>query len=257
MAAPDPCPRPIPETAPETAPKQAPEPAQLPTPGPGWAEEVAAQLPTVHWRSLEPPDRDDPPVEAMLAHDISYCPEIGGGAVLVAGWRSVRTVLNDPHTYRSCNAFGGITTAKSPAEPQRQQLIDRAIEEVLRRRSPHSGLMRLTAVPTTLGGHGLPANAPLLFVASAANLTPSVFPVPHQIDLDRPALPRTHVAFGHGIHHCPGTTLARAETRIAIEALMRLPNPRLTFPDQREQKAHPIFNGPARVDLSWDTATRC
>jgi cytochrome P450 family 150 subfamily A5 len=31
---------------------------------------------------------------------------------------------------------------------------------------------------------------------------------------------RRHIAFGHGIHTCPGAPLARSETRITIERLL-------------------------------------
>jgi cytochrome P450 len=31
---------------------------------------------------------------------------------------------------------------------------------------------------------------------------------------------RRHLAFGHGIHTCPGAPLARSETRVTIERLL-------------------------------------
>jgi cytochrome P450 len=47
----------------------------------------------------------------------------------------------------------------------------------------------------------------------------------------------THVAFGHGIHHCLGAPLARLEARVAFAALLgRFPDLRLAVP---------------RADLSW------
>ena len=38
--------------------------------------------------------------------------------------------------------------------------------------------------------------------------------------LDR-VKPKSHLAFGYGIHHCIGAALARAEARIALETILQ------------------------------------
>ena len=53
----------------------------------------------------------------------------------------------------------------------------------------------------------------------AANRDPRRFERPDQFLVDR-ANARQHIAFGHGIHTCPGAPLARAEARISIERLL-------------------------------------
>ena len=53
----------------------------------------------------------------------------------------------------------------------------------------------------------------------AANRDPRHFADPSTFDLDR-ANARQHIAFGRGIHTCPGAPLARAETRVSIERLL-------------------------------------
>jgi cytochrome P450 len=140
------------------------------------------------------------------------------------------------------------------ASEQRTRFINQAIDEVLRRRSPHGALTRHTRRPTTLAHHDLPAGTPVTLVLAAANLDPAAFAHPAVIDLGRRGSAHSHLAFGLGPHHCVGATLARTQTRIAIEALLRLPNLQLAQPDRREQHAHPIFNGPQRVELTWNTA---
>jgi cytochrome P450 len=54
---------------------------------------------------------------------------------------------------------------------------------------------------------------------SAANRDPAMFDDPDILDIHRDA--GSHLAFGHGVHHCIGAPLARMELRIALPALLR------------------------------------
>jgi cytochrome P450 len=53
----------------------------------------------------------------------------------------------------------------------------------------------------------------------AANRDPAEFDRADQVVLDR-EVPRHHVAFGRGIHHCVGAPLARLEARAVISTLL-------------------------------------
>ncbi len=81
-----------------------------------------------------------------------------------------------------------------------------------------------------LGGHRVRAGDVVLPELFAANHDPRAFADPDTVDPPRASRP--HLAFGHGIHHCLGAALARAELRIAVPALLR------TFPGLRP--AEPI-----------------
>lgn len=93
------------------------------------------------------------------------------------------------------------------------------LEEILRcHGSLHVATARYTTAPITLGGTDIDAGEFILISIAAANRDPARFTDPDRIDLERPE--SRHIAFGHGIHHCLGATLARVEATIAISRLL-------------------------------------
>jgi cytochrome P450 family 150 subfamily A5 len=97
--------------------------------------------------------------------------------------------------------------------------IPNFIEETLRIESPVKGDFRLSRVPTTVGGVDIPAGTTVMVLNGAANRDPRLFDDPAELVVER-ANARQHLAFGHGIHTCPGAPLARAEARVSIERLL-------------------------------------
>ncbi len=97
--------------------------------------------------------------------------------------------------------------------------IPNFVEETLRIESPVKGDFRLSRVPVTVGGVDLPAGTTVMVLNGAANRDPRRFADPATFDPARPNA-RHHLAFGRGIHTCPGAPLARAEARVAIERLL-------------------------------------
>ena len=97
--------------------------------------------------------------------------------------------------------------------------IPNFIEETLRMESPIKGDFRLSRVPTTVGGVDLPAGTTVMLVNAAANRDPRRFEDPSTFDPDRQNA-RHHLAFGRGIHTCPGAPLARTEARVSLERLL-------------------------------------
>jgi cytochrome P450 len=100
-----------------------------------------------------------------------------------------------------------------------RELISNFVEESLRVESPIKGDFRLSRVPTTVGGVDLPAGTTVMIVNGAANRDPRRFTDPGTFDPAR-SNARQHIAFGRGIHTCPGAPLARAEARVAVERLL-------------------------------------
>ncbi|MHB8466264.1 MAG: cytochrome P450 [Acidimicrobiales bacterium] len=102
---------------------------------------------------------------------------------------------------------------------QHPEQIPTFLEEALRLESPFRYHMRTVAAETTLGSVELPAGATLLLLWGAANRDDAEFERPDDADLDRD-VPRHHLAFGRGIHHCVGAPLARIEARTVLRVLL-------------------------------------
>ncbi|UYP21110.1 cytochrome P450 [Rhodococcus sp. Z13] len=111
------------------------------------------------------------------------------------------------------------------SEPER---IPNFVEETLRFESPIKGDFRLAKTPTTVGGVDVPAGSIVMLVNGAANRDPRQFADPNEFDLERRNA-RTHIAFGRGVHSCPGAPLARTEAHVGIRRLLeRTENIRLS-----------------------------
>jgi cytochrome P450 family 150 subfamily A5 len=100
-----------------------------------------------------------------------------------------------------------------------RDLVPRFIEETLRTEGPILGEYRLTVKTTELGGVHIPAGTPIFLANGAANRDPRQFECPAEFRVSRENV-RRHIAFGHGIHTCPGAPLARSEARITVERLL-------------------------------------
>jgi cytochrome P450 len=99
------------------------------------------------------------------------------------------------------------------------EMIPMFVEEALRLEPPFRYHMRFVPNETELGGVEIPAGATVLLLWGSANRDPAMFDHPETIDLTR-QVPRRHVAFGRGIHHCVGAPLARVEARNVLSVLL-------------------------------------
>ncbi|MGW7078803.1 cytochrome P450 family protein [Streptomyces sp. NPDC054871] len=94
-----------------------------------------------------------------------------------------------------------------------------AVEESLRYNSPvHASAFRFAAEPLDLAGTRIAAGDTVQVSLAAASRDPLHFPEPDRFDIRRRA--QGHLGFGHGLHHCLGAPLARAEAEIAVRRLL-------------------------------------
>ncbi|MGH8899478.1 MAG: cytochrome P450 [Egibacteraceae bacterium] len=113
-------------------------------------------------------------------------------------------------------------------------LVPRAVEELLRF-TPFGvpvADVRIATEDVELTEMTVQAGEAVLASIVAADRDATVFVAPDRLNLDRAENP--HVAFGHGIHHCLGASLARVELQETFTVLPRaFPNLRLAVPEQQ------------------------
>jgi cytochrome P450 len=98
-----------------------------------------------------------------------------------------------------------------------------ATEECLRYDAPVKSIQRLASQDIEVRGKVMEKNDRIRWFISSANRDPNVFADADKFDITRQ--PNLHVAFGNGVHHCLGATLARVEGQEVFKALAeRFPN---------------------------------
>ena len=140
-----------------------------------------------------------------------------------------------------------------------RDLIPNFLEEALRVESPVKTDFRMTKRTTTVGGVDITAGTPVMLLNGAANRDPRRFECPAEFQIDRDNA-QSHLAFGRGVHSCPGGPLARAEGRISLERILdRTRNIRLSEehhgpPDARRFDYEPtwILRGLTNLHLEFD-----
>jgi cytochrome P450 len=104
----------------------------------------------------------------------------------------------------------------------RPELIDQAVEEVLRYDAPVHGLFRTNNVPVKLGDLDVPQDSKICLMWGSANRDPEAFENPNQFDITRDLKTlRRNMTFGQGLHKCLGAPLARLECRVVVEEFLR------------------------------------
>lgn len=132
-------------------------------------------------------------------------------------------------------------------------LMPTAVEELLRFDSPvERTITRWAAAGVELGGKTIARGDLVIAVVGSANRDTEQFPNAAELDLSRAE--NKHVGFGRGPHYCLGAPLARLETEIALETLLRrLPNLRLGITsDDLYWRPIPIFRSLAELPVAWD-----
>jgi cytochrome P450 len=140
------------------------------------------------------------------------------------------------------------------AEPER---LPDAVEELLRfDGSVPVSSFRFATEDLEIGGVTIPQGSIVTVVLSSASHDPALVDDPDRLDITR--TDAGHLAFGHGIHYCLGTALARMEATTALRrVLVRLPDLRLDVPVDELQwlPAASAFRGLLSLPLTFTPET--
>ena len=111
-----------------------------------------------------------------------------------------------------------------------EALLKPFIEEVLRWESPVQFLLRRTTKDAEVSGTIIPEGSMVMMGYGPANRDEAKFECPHQFELERQGV-GSHLAFGSGVHHCPGALLGRQEMIRSFKFLVeRMKNIKLAKP---------------------------
>jgi len=116
-------------------------------------------------------------------------------------------------------SWAGVVFARNPEQRAKvvanPGLVAGAVEELLRYEAPSPVNGRFTFAETEFHGVRIPAGSKVLMLNGSANRDPREFDRPDQFDVERRIT--RHISLGYGTHFCLGASLARLETRVALE----------------------------------------
>lgn len=125
-------------------------------------------------------------------------------------------------------------------------LIDSAVEELIRYDTSVTITQRIATTDLTLGNVSLREGEQLVVLNTALNRDPERFHEPDRLDLGRRDNP--HLGFGLGNYVCLGASLARAELRTSIGALIQR-FPKLALEAEPEYRPAMMLRGLAKLPL--------
>ncbi len=103
------------------------------------------------------------------------------------------------------------------------------VQESLRWEGPTALLPRFAPKDVTWAGVPIPGGSEVIFGITSGNRDAAVYADPDRFDPDRK--PANILSFGHGLHFCLGSHLARREMEVSLQVLaQRLPDMELSEP---------------------------
>jgi hypothetical protein len=139
---------------------------------------------------------------------------------------AIVTMVGGQETTTNLIGNGLLTLMRQPAKlaelRDRPEIMESAIEELLRYEAPSQHTGRICRADTLIGGKLIRKGEAAMAVMAAGNRDPERFTDPDALDFER--ADNRHLAFGWAAHFCFGAPLARMEGRIAFATLLkRLP----------------------------------
>lgn len=144
--------------------------------------------------------------------------------MVVAGNETTTKLLGNAWWWAWNNPDQRSVVFGTPGETPHLNRVPAWVEETLRYDTSTQMLARVTTCDVELHGQVIPAGERVLLLVGSANRDPREFNHPDRYDLSRvdPASPEPMpglASFGFGRHFCLGASLARLESRVALEEL--------------------------------------
>lgn len=98
-------------------------------------------------------------------------------------------------------------------------LTSYAVEELIRYDAPVQIVGRIAGVSTIIDGKEINEGDTLTLCIGSANRDKHIFEQPDELKIHR--MPNKHLGFGAGAHFCLGDWLARVQTQLAIDAVLK------------------------------------
>lgn len=124
------------------------------------------------------------------------------------------------------------------------ELIQNAIEELLRFEPPAPHVARYVTRDVEYHGQTVPAGSVMMMLIGAANRDDRRYPAGDTFDIHRDT--KQHLTFSIGTHFCLGSSLARLEGRIALEEILK------RIPEWDVDLANAALS-PTSTVRGWDT----
>jgi len=127
--------------------------------------------------------------------------------------------------------------------------IPDVVQESLRWEGPTALLPRFAPKDVTWAGVEIPAGSEVIFGITSGNRDALVYADPDRFDPERKAA--NILSFGHGLHFCLGSHLARREMEVSLQVLSeRLPELELADPE-RVTIAGTVLRGPKALPVRF------
>lgn len=139
--------------------------------------------------------------------------------LLVVGQETTKSLIGNA-IYTLLNQPQALTELK-----QQPNLIQPAIEELLRYETPVQMIARLATEPIEIADKTIRTGEKVILLLGAANRDPAQFAHPDQLDFHRRHF---NLPFGGGLHYCLGAALARVQAQIAVQGfIQRIQHPQI------------------------------
>ena len=136
------------------------------------------------------------------------------------------------------------------------ELVEDAVEEILRYTAPIQCMRRTAMQDTELGGQKIREGDKIMLFYQSSNHDEDVFTAPEKFDITRPQreeVRNAHRSFGVGEHFCLGSHLARLELKVAFDGIVKhLRNPRMVEPPVWVKSN--FINGIREMQIAYEVA---